>query len=43
MAIGLAGLEAAEHAIRSAVAPLTAADGSITFDTNVFVFVVGRA
>jgi hypothetical protein len=43
MAIGLAGLEAVERAVRSAVEPRTADDGAITFDTNVFVFVVGRA
>lgn len=43
MAIGLAGLEAVEEATRSAVEPLIADDGSITFDPNVFVFVVGTA
>lgn len=41
MAIGLAGLEAVEEATRKAVEPLIADDGSITFDPNVFVFVVG--
>lgn len=43
MAIGLAGLEAVEQAMRSAVEPLMAEDGSISFDSNKFVFVVGRA
>jgi SAM-dependent methyltransferase len=43
MAIGLAGLDAVEEATRKAVEPLTAADGSITFDTNVFIYVVGQA
>ena len=43
MAIGLAGLEAVEEATRKAVEPLTAEDGSIIFDTNVFIFVVGQA
>jgi len=43
MAIGLAGLEAVEEATRKAVEPLIAEDGSITFDPNVFVFVVGNA
>ena len=43
MAIGLAGLDAVEEATREAVEPLTAADGSISFDTNVFVYVVGQA
>ena len=42
MAIGLAGLDAVEDAVHLAVEPLTAADGSITFDANVFVFVVGQ-
>jgi hypothetical protein len=43
MAIGLAGLDAVEEATRKAVESLTAEDGSITFDTNVFIYVVGRA
>lgn len=43
MAIGLAGLGAVEEATRNAVGPLTAADGSITFPTNVFIYVVGQA
>lgn len=43
MAIGLAGLDAVEEATREAVEPLVAGDGSITFDTNVFIYVVGRA
>lgn len=34
---------AAEEAIRKAVEPLTAEDGSIAFDANVFVYVVGQA
>ena len=43
MAIGLAGLEAVEHATRHAVENNTAHDGSITFDPNWFIFVVGTA
>ena len=43
MAIGLAGLDAVEEATRKAVEPLTAEDGSIVFDTNVFIYVVGQA
>lgn len=43
MAIGLAGLEAVENATRQAVEPLTAEDGRVTFDRNVFIYVVGRA
>ena len=43
MAIGFAGLDAVEEATRKAVEPLTAEDGSIAFDTNVFVYVVGQA
>ncbi len=43
MAIGLAGLDAVEEAIRTAVEPLTAEDGSISFDTNMFIYVVGQA
>lgn len=43
VAIGLAGTEAVEQAVRGAVEPFTADDGSITFETNMFIFVVGRA
>jgi hypothetical protein len=43
LAIGLVGLDAVERATRRAVEPLTAEDGSITFDTNVFIYVVGQA
>jgi SAM-dependent methyltransferase len=43
MAFGLAGREAVEEATRTAVEPFIADDGSITFDTNVFIFVLGRA
>ena len=43
MAIGRAGLVAVEEATRKAVEPLTAEDGSITFDTNVYIYVVGQA
>ncbi len=43
MAIGLAGLDAVEDAMRTAVEPLIAEDGSIAFDNNVFIYVVGRA
>lgn len=43
MAIGLAGLEAVEEAAHKAVEPFIAKDGSITFDTNMFIFVVGQA
>ena len=43
MAIGLAGLEAVEEAIRKAVEPFIAEVGSIAFDTNTFMLVVGRA
>ncbi len=43
MAIGLAGLVAVEEATRAAVEPLSAEDGSIVFDTNVFIHVVGQA
>ncbi|CAN5374770.1 class I SAM-dependent methyltransferase [soil metagenome] len=43
MAIGLAGLDVVEGATRKAVEPLVADDGSITFDPNVFIYVVGRA
>jgi SAM-dependent methyltransferase len=42
MAIGLGGLEAVEDATRKAVEPLTSEDGSISFDTNGFIFVVGQ-
>jgi SAM-dependent methyltransferase len=41
MAIGRAGLDAVEEATRTAVEPLTAEDGSIAFDTNVYIYVVG--
>jgi hypothetical protein len=41
MAIGLAGLDAVEEATRKAVEPLTAEDGRIAFDTNVYIYVVG--
>ncbi len=43
MAIGLAGLDAVEEAMRKAVEPLIAEDGSIAFETNVFIYVVGQA
>lgn len=43
MAIGLAGLQAVEEATHKSVEPFIAEDGSITFDTNVFIFVVGQA
>ena len=43
VAIGLAGLAAVEEATRKAVEPLTGEDGTITFDTNVFIYVVGQA
>jgi len=43
MAIELAGLEAIEAATREAVEPFISDDGSITFDPNIFIFVVGRA
>ena len=43
MAIGQAGLDAVEEATRKAVEPLTAEDGSIAFDTNMFIYVVGQA
>lgn len=43
MAIGLAGLEAVEEATSNAVEPLIADDGTITFDPNIFVFVLGTA
>lgn len=43
MAIGLAGLNAVEEANRKAVEPLTAEDGSIAFDTNMFIYVVGQS
>lgn len=42
MAIGVAGPDAVEAATREAVEPFTAEDGSITFDPNVFIFVVGQ-
>lgn len=43
MAIGLGGQEAVEEATHHAVEPFIAEDGSITFDPNVFIFVVGQA
>lgn len=43
MAIGLAGVEAVEHATRRAVENTIADDGSITFDPNWFIYVVGQA
>ena len=43
MAIGRAGLDAVEAATRQAIEPLTAEDGSIALDTNVFIYVVGQA
>ena len=42
MAIGLAGPDAVEEATRRAVEPLIAEDGSVAFDTNVFIYVVGK-
>jgi SAM-dependent methyltransferase len=42
MAIGLAGLEAVEAATQAAVEPLTAADGTVAFPTNVYIYVVGQ-
>lgn len=33
---------ASEEAVRKAVEPLTAEDGTISFETNVFIFVVGK-
>ena len=42
MAIGRAGLDAVEQAIRSAVESFIAEDGSIEFNPNTFIFVVGR-
>ena len=42
MAIGRAGLDAVEEATRNAVEPLTAEDGSISFDTNLFIYVFGQ-
>jgi hypothetical protein len=42
MAMGLVGLDAVEEATRKAVELLTAEDGSIAFDTNVFIYVVGQ-
>ncbi len=42
MAIRRAGSAAVEEATRAAVEPFLADDGSITFDPNVFVFVVGQ-
>lgn len=42
MASGLAGLDAVEEATRRAVEALTAEDGSIAFETNVFISVAGQ-
>jgi SAM-dependent methyltransferase len=42
MAIGLAGLGAVEEANRKAIEPFTAQDGSIAFDPNIFIYVVGQ-
>jgi SAM-dependent methyltransferase len=42
MAVALAGLDVVEEATRKAVAPLTAEDGSIVFDTNVYIYIVGQ-
>jgi len=42
-AIGVAGHDAVEEATRNAIASFIAADGTITFATNVFVYVVGQA
>lgn len=42
MAIGLAGLDAVEEATHDAVERFTAEDGSIAFDTNMFIYVVGQ-
>ena len=42
MAIGRAGLDAVEAAVRAAVEPLTGENGNVTFDSNVFVYVVGQ-
>jgi SAM-dependent methyltransferase len=42
MVIDLAGLEAVEQATRTAVESHTAQDGSVSFDPNAFIFVVGR-
>lgn len=39
----LAGPEAVEQAVRGAVEPFTADDGSVTLETNLFIFVVGQA
>lgn len=43
MAIGLAGHDVVQAATRQAVEPIIAEDGSISFDTNMFIFVVGQA
>ena len=42
MAIGHSGADVVEEANRQAVEPFVAPDGSITFDPNQFVYVVGR-
>lgn len=41
--IGLAGPDAVEEATRNAVEQFIAEDGTIAFDTNLFVHVVGQA
>ena len=41
--IGRAGLDAVEEETRNAVEPLTAEDGSISFDTNLFIYDLGQA
>ena len=43
MAISLAGLEAVEEATHKAVEPFIAEDGSISFDPNMYIFIVGQA
>ena len=43
MAVGRAGMDAVEEATRRAVEPHTADDGTIAFNTNVFIYVVGKA
>lgn len=42
MAIGLAGLAAVEEATHKAVERFVAEDGSLAFDTNIFIYVVGK-
>ncbi|WP_430867165.1 class I SAM-dependent methyltransferase [Demequina aurantiaca] len=43
LAISLAGLDAVEQAARSAIKHHVASDGSISFDSNKFIYVVGMA